>query len=51
MYTVRLENLSIGYKSKNDTKVVAEGICTGINGGELTCLLGANGAVSYTHLS
>lgn len=50
MYTVRLENLSIGYKSKNDTKVVAEGICTGINGGELTCLLGANGVGKSTLL-
>ena len=50
MYTVRLENLSIGYKGKNDTKVVAEGICTGINGGELTCLLGANGVGKSTLL-
>ena len=50
MSTVRLVNLSIGYKSKHDTKVVAEGICTEINGGELTCLLGANGVGKSTLL-
>lgn len=47
---VRLVNLSIGYKSKSDTKVVAQGICTEINGGELTCLLGANGVGKSTLL-
>lgn len=47
---VRLVNLSIGYKSKSDTKVVAQGICTEINEGELTCLLGANGVGKSTLL-
>ena len=31
-------------------KVVAEGICAGINSGELTCLLGANGVGKSTLL-
>ncbi|MCQ4873027.1 ABC transporter ATP-binding protein [Butyricimonas paravirosa] len=48
--TIRLKDLSIGYKGKNDTKVVASGICTAINGGELTCLLGANGVGKSTLL-
>ena len=47
---VRLVNLSIGYRGKSDTKVVAQGICTEINGGELTCLLGANGVGKSTLL-
>ena len=38
--TIRLKNLAIGYKAKNNTKVVASGLCTEINSGELTCLLG-----------
>lgn len=50
METIRLKDLSIGYKGKNDTKVVADGICTSINGGELTCLLGANGVGKSTLL-
>ena len=51
--TIHIENLSIGYPGKGDVKVVADGICAGINSGELTCLLGANGVgtVSYTHLT
>ncbi len=48
--TIRLKNLAIGYKGKNDTKVVASGICTAINSGELTCLLGANGVGKSTLL-
>ena len=39
--TIHIENLSIGYPGKGDVKVVADGICAGINSGELTCLLGA----------
>ena len=58
--TIHIENLSIGYPGKGDVKVVADGICAGINSGELTCFLGANGvgkstllrtSVSYTHLT
>ena len=45
-----IENLSIGYPGKGDVKVVADGICAGINSGELTCLLGANGVGKSTLL-
>ena len=48
--TIRLKNLAIGYKAKNNTKVVASGLCTEINSGELTCLLGANGVGKSTLL-
>lgn len=48
--TIHIENLSIGYAGKGGVKVVAEGICAGINGGELTCLLGANGVGKSTLL-
>lgn len=41
--TIHIENLSIGYLGKTDVKVVADRINAGINCGELTCLLGANG--------
>ena len=48
--TVNIRGLSIGYKTKSDTKIVAQGICTTIYGGELTCLLGANGVGKSTLL-
>ena len=48
--TVRLSNLSIGYRSKNDTRMVAVGINATIRSGELTCLLGANGVGKSTLL-
>lgn len=48
--TIHIENLSIGYPGKGDVKVVADGICAGINSGELTCLLGANGVGKSTLL-
>ncbi|MDO4163691.1 MAG: ABC transporter ATP-binding protein [Bacteroides sp.] len=48
--TIRIDNLSIGYPGKGDVKVVASGICAGINSGELTCLLGANGVGKSTLL-
>ena len=48
--TIRLENLTIGYRSKSDTRVVAEGISAAIRQGELTCLLGANGVGKSTLL-
>ena len=47
---IHIENLSIGYPGKSDVKVVADGICAGINSGELTCLLGANGVGKSTLL-
>ena len=48
--TIHIERLSIGYPGKGGVKVVAEGICAGINSGELTCLLGANGVGKSTLL-
>ena len=48
--TIILKNLSIGYRTKNDVKTVAEGINAGILSGELTCLLGANGVGKSTLL-
>lgn len=48
--TIRINNLSIGYHSKNDTKLVASNITTTIYSGELTCLLGANGVGKSTLL-
>lgn len=48
--TIQINDLSIGYHSKNDTKVVASHITTTIYSGELTCLLGANGVGKSTLL-
>lgn len=48
--TIHIENLSIGYPGKTDVKVVADHIDAGINSGELTCLLGANGVGKSTLL-
>lgn len=48
--TIRLNNLSIGYRGKNGTRVVASGISAAIRSGELTCLLGANGVGKSTLL-
>ncbi|WP_288314876.1 ABC transporter ATP-binding protein [Mediterranea massiliensis] len=48
--TVHIEDLSIGYAPKHGVKVVASGISADIYGGELTCLLGANGVGKSTLL-
>ena len=48
--TIILKELSIGYHTKNGTRVVAEGINAAIQSGELTCLLGANGVGKSTLL-
>jgi len=48
--TIRIVNLSIGYTSKHNVKVVCEGITDTIRSGELTCLLGENGAGKSTLL-
>ena len=48
--TYKLENLSIGYRGKEGTKVVASAINATIKAGELTCLIGANGAGKSTLL-
>lgn len=45
-----LSNLSIGYTSKNNRKVVAEGINATLMEGELTCLIGPNGIGKSTLL-
>jgi len=47
---VVLKDLSIGYKTKKETKVVAEGLSASIRSGELTCLLGENGVGKSTLL-
>ncbi|HUV06353.1 MAG TPA: ABC transporter ATP-binding protein [Spirochaetia bacterium] len=45
------KNLSIGYLSgKGRRKLVAEGICLGLNPGETTCLIGPNGVGKSTLL-
>lgn len=48
--TIELQNLSIGYITKKERKVVAEGITANIHSDELTCLLGANGIGKSTLL-
>lgn len=47
---VELRQLCIGYKSKNNSKVVADNINASILQGKLTCLLGANGVGKSTLL-
>lgn len=48
--TIEIKDLSIGYPSKKNYKVVAEHITSSICSGELTCLLGANGIGKSTLL-
>ncbi len=48
--TIHIERLSIGYPGKGNVKVVASDINADIAGGELTCLLGANGVGKSTLL-
>ncbi len=48
--TIILKNLSIGYRTKAGTRVVAEGLQAAVCSGELTCLLGANGIGKSTLL-
>lgn len=48
--TILIKNLSIGYRTKQDTKWVATHIDSVIYSGELTCLLGANGVGKSTLL-
>ena len=48
--TIHIKDLSIGYHGKGEVKVVAGHIHAGINSGELTCLLGANGIGKSTLL-
>ena len=48
--TVRLVDLSIGYQTKKQTRVVADHLNATIMSGELTCLLGRNGIGKSTLL-
>ena len=48
--TIRIEGLSIGYRTKHGVKVVTSDITDTISSGELTCLLGENGAGKSTLL-
>lgn len=41
--TITLQNLSIGYRSKQQLRVVASRLNASLPSGQLTCLLGANG--------
>ena len=50
METVVLKELSIGYATKGNSKVVAQGLNAAIKSGELTCLLGCNGIGKSTLL-
>jgi iron complex transport system ATP-binding protein len=50
MYTIQLENLTIGYRLRHKVITVAGGLTAGIAAGELTCLLGENGVGKSTLL-
>ena len=49
-YSVELNGLSIGYRSKQGVRVVAEGLTAQLQRGQLTCLLGENGIGKSTLL-
>jgi len=48
--TVEIRNLSIGYKTKSGYAPLIENLCADLFGGQLTCLLGANGVGKSTLL-
>ena len=48
--TVRLMDVSIGYRTRQGVKTVVQGITANLLSGELTCLLGRNGAGKSTLL-
>lgn len=48
--TVRLADVSIGYRTRQGVRAVVQGITASIRQGELTCLLGRNGAGKSTLL-
>ena len=50
MQTVVLENLTIGYATKGNEKVVSKDLNAAISSGQLTCLLGQNGIGKSTLL-
>ena len=47
---LKLEDLTIGYRSRRSDSAVARGINLSLRGGEFVCLLGANGAGKSTLL-
>lgn len=47
---IELENLSVGYSSKNEKSVILKGINAKLEKGKLTCFLGRNGAGKSTLL-
>ena len=47
---VHIQDLSIGYRTKNEEKIVAQNLTAELFSGELTCLLGANGVGKSTLL-
>lgn len=47
---IHINNLAIGYKEKQNTRLVSDHITADIFSGELTCLLGANGVGKSTLL-
>ena len=50
MAMVNIDSLSIGYRDGKRVTVVAAGITADIHGGEMTCLIGANGVGKSTLL-
>lgn len=50
METVRIENLTIGYNTKKNRKVVASGITASLQSSRMTCLIGPNGVGKSTLL-
>jgi iron complex transport system ATP-binding protein len=46
--TIQIRHLSIGYKQKNNASIVAGNLSATLCGGELTCLIGANGVGKST---
>ena len=48
--TIRLTDVSIGYRTRQGLRTVATAITAGISSGELTCLLGRNGVGKSTLL-
>ncbi|WP_288146021.1 ABC transporter ATP-binding protein [Xylanibacter caecicola] len=47
---IRIENLTVGYASGNNTRTVAAGLNASFHSGEMTCLIGANGVGKSTLL-
>lgn len=50
METIRLDNLSIGYSARRNSKVVATGISASLSSQCMTCLIGPNGVGKSTLL-